>query len=67
MKKLSGAAVARQQVFTLSDGSFVVQWDEKNVQELLTGQYRPYDHKKILVTVTDYELNRLQLAGRRAS
>lgn len=65
MKKLSGAAVARQQVFTLSDGSFVVQWDEKNVQELLTGRYRPYDHKTDFGhPITDYELNQLKLAGR---
>jgi CheY-like chemotaxis protein len=65
MKKFSGAAIARRQVFTLADGSFVVQWEDKHVQELLTGHYRPYDHQKDFGhPVTDYELNQLVAAGR---
>jgi CheY-like chemotaxis protein len=65
MKRLSGAAVARQQLFTLADGNFVVQWEEKQVQELLTGRYRPYDHKKDFGhPITDYELGQLKSAGR---
>lgn len=65
MKKFNGAAVARHQVFTLADGSFVVKWDEKRVQELLTGRYREFDHKKDFGhPITDYELRQLKAAGR---
>lgn len=65
MKKLSGAAVARHLVFTLADGSFVVQWEEKQVQELLTGRYRAYNHLSDFGhPITDYELKQLKAAGR---
>jgi CheY-like chemotaxis protein len=51
-------------VFILADGSFVVQWDEKRVQELLTGRYRPYVDTDFGHAITDYELNQLKAAGR---
>lgn len=64
MKKFNGFAVPRHQVFTLVDGAFVVYWDEKYVQELLTGRYRPYEHKTDFGhTITDYELRQLKSAG----
>ncbi|MCB9453642.1 MAG: response regulator [Anaerolineaceae bacterium] len=65
MKKvLSGAAVPRHSVFTLTDGAFVIQWDEAQVQDLLSGDYRPFRYEDIGHPVTDYELNQLKSAGR---
>jgi CheY-like chemotaxis protein len=65
MKKHSGSAVLRHQVFVLADGNFVVQWDEKRIQELLSGRYRDYDHKRDFGhLITDYELKQLKAAGR---
>lgn len=65
MKKFSGSAIARHQVFSLADGTFVVQWDEKRVQELFSGRYRDYDHRRDYGhAVTDYELKQLKAAGR---
>lgn len=49
----------------LSDGTYVVLWEDKRVQELLTGRYRDYDHKSDFGhAVTDYELKQLRAAGR---
>jgi len=65
MKKLSGSATSRVRVFVLADGTSVVQWDEKRVQELLSGQYRHYDHQRDFGhAITDYELNVLKANGR---
>lgn len=61
---LSGTPVPRRTVFILADGSFVVQWDEHRVQDLLSGFYRPYDDKDFGHIITEYELNQLQAAGR---
>lgn len=56
--------VARYQVFTLTNGAFVVQWQDNTVQELLTGQYRPFDpYKDYGYPVSDYELAQLREAG----
>lgn len=65
MKKFNGSAIFRHQVFTLSDGSYVVQWDEGRVQELLTAKYRLYDHGRDFGhAITDYELSQLIVSGR---
>ncbi len=63
-KVYSGSPVARSTVFILSDGSFVVQWDESRVQELMTGRYRPFADGDFGHVITDYELNQLKAAGR---
>lgn len=63
-KTFSGSPVSRRTVFILADGSFVVQWDENRVQELLSGRYRNYSDQDFGHSVTDYELNQLQAAGR---
>lgn len=63
-KSFSGSPVARQTVFILADGTFVVQWDENRVQELLTGRYRDYEDRDFGHSITDYELAQLQSAGR---
>lgn len=65
MKHFSGSAVSRYQVFTLADGTFVVQWDDARVQELLTGQYREFDYRTDFGhAITDYELAQLRASGR---
>jgi CheY-like chemotaxis protein len=61
---LSGTPVPRRTVFILADGSFVVQWDENRVQDLLSGNYRRYEDKDFGHVITEYELNQLQAAGR---
>jgi CheY-like chemotaxis protein len=64
-KKFSGSPIARYQVFTLADGSYVVQWDDKRVQELLTGNYREFDARRDFGhEITEYELKQLKAAGR---
>jgi len=65
MKKFSGSAISRALVFTLQDGTYVVQWEDKRVQELLTGKYREYEHKSDFGhPITDYELKQLRASGR---
>jgi CheY-like chemotaxis protein len=61
---LTGTPVPRRTVFILADGSFVVQWDEHRVQDLLTGHYRRYEDKDFGHVITEYELNQLKAAGR---
>lgn len=63
-KVYSGSPVPRTSVFILADGSFVVQWGESRVQELLTGRYRSYKDSDFGHAITDYELNQLKAAGR---
>lgn len=65
MKKiLSGSAVPRHLVFVLGDGSFVVQWNESYVQDLLTGRSRPFSEHDFGHHISDYELSQLRAAGR---
>lgn len=63
-KVFSGSAVPRHLVFILNDGSFIVQWDETRVQELISGRYRQYTPQDFGHAITDYELNQLKAAGR---
>ncbi len=65
MKRFSGSAISRHQLFTLADGSFVVQWDDKRVQDILTGQYREFEHRRDFGhAITDYELKQLKANAR---
>lgn len=64
-RRFSATPLPRYQVFTLADGNYVVQWDDKRVQELLTGNYREYEHRRDFGhPVNDYELKQLKAAGR---
>ncbi|MBC8172096.1 MAG: response regulator [Anaerolineae bacterium] len=63
-KKFSGAPIARYQVFTLADGAYAVQWDERRVQDLLTGSYREFDPRRDFGhPISEYELKQLKAAG----
>jgi CheY-like chemotaxis protein len=53
----------RHQVFVLGDGSFVVQWTEARVQDLLSGDVKSYHYRDFGHPITDYELERLKEAG----
>jgi CheY-like chemotaxis protein len=59
----AGSAVQRFHVFILRDGSFVVHWDENQVQDLLTGRYREYSEADFGHQITDYELSQLCATG----
>lgn len=56
-------AIARNRIFILIDGTFVVKWSENRVQELLTGQYRNFERRDFGAHITDFELNQLKQAG----
>lgn len=63
--KFSGTPLARYQLFTLADGSYVIQWDDKQVQELMTGRFREFEYRRDFGhAITDYELKQLKSAGR---
>jgi hypothetical protein len=59
----TNSSIPRSRIFVLLDGHFVVKWSDNRVQELLTGQYRPYDSRDIAAAITDFELNQLRQAG----
>ncbi len=60
IKAHNGSAVPRHQVFVLDDGSFVVQWTDASVQDLLTGKYRDYKPVDFGHRVANDELERLK-------
>jgi hypothetical protein len=55
--------VPRTRIFVLVDGTFVVQWEQNRVQDLLTGKYHPYSEDKFGSPISDWELNQLQSKG----
>lgn len=59
----NGSAVSRHLVFVLADGTPVVQWSERQVQEIATGRYRPYGGTDFGRPITDFELAQLQDGG----
>jgi CheY-like chemotaxis protein len=60
----SASAIPRHDLFVLADGTFVVQWDDTRVQDLLTGRFRDYYDEDFGHAITDGELNQLKSAGR---
>lgn len=59
----NGSAVPRYQVFVLGDGTYVVQWTETSVQDVLSGAYREYQLQDFGHRITDQELDQLKSAG----
>ena len=59
MSKQESISIPRSRIFVLDDSTFVVQWEENRVQELLNGRYRPYDESQFGNAITDFELNQL--------
>lgn len=56
-------SIPRSRIFVLADGTFVVQWEENRVQELLNGRYRNFDETQFGNAITDFELNQLVRAN----
>ncbi len=56
-------SIPRNRVFVLKDSTFVVQWEENRVQELMNGRYRNYDGSLFGNAITDFELNQLVRAN----
>lgn len=56
-------SIPRSRIFVLDDSTFVVQWEENRVQELLNGRYRNYDESLFGNAITDFELNQLVRAN----
>jgi hypothetical protein len=56
-------ALSRSRIFVLLDGSFVVRWNEKEVQDLLTGKHRNYERRDYGAAITDFELEQLKQVG----
>lgn len=55
--------VPRNRLFVLLDGTFVVQWEEHRVQDLLDGRYRPYSTADYGSEINNWELEQLRKAG----
>lgn len=59
----TGSAVPRYQIFVLDDGNYVIQWTEKSVQDLMSGEYREYKFTNFGHRINDHELDRLKKSG----
>lgn len=55
--------IPRKRLFVLTDGRFVIQWEENRVQDLLSGRYAPFAEGDFGNAITDYELNQLKNSG----
>lgn len=55
--------VPRNRILVLDDGTFAVQWEEKRIQELLSGKYQIFSTTQETSAISDYELKQLVEAG----
>lgn len=55
--------IPRKRLFVLTDGRFVIQWEENRVQDLLSGRYTQFGDADFGNAITDYELNQLKNSG----
>ncbi len=55
--------IPRKRLFVLTDGRFVIQWEENRVQDLLSGRYTSFGDADFGNAITDYELNQLKNSG----
>lgn len=55
--------VPRSRVFVLTNGAFVVQWEENRVQDLMNGRYASYSEEDFGSAIHDYELAQLKAVG----
>jgi hypothetical protein len=59
-----GIPVSRSLVFVLKSGDAVVDWGDGRVQDILQGEFRPYDEKDYGRPVSDADLELLRKNGR---
>lgn len=50
----------RTQIFTLNDGTPVIQWGDTNVQDIATGKFRAYTPRDFGRRLSDEDLSRLK-------
>ncbi len=60
----SGNAINRTWVCQLVDGTPMIDWGNGQVQDILTGDYRPFDEGEFSHVATDRDLELLRRAGR---
>lgn len=63
MDAQSAIVVPRDKIFVLRDGTFVVQWEANQVQNLVNGKYLSFDDSQYGYAITDYELGQLKNIG----
>jgi hypothetical protein len=59
-----GIPVSRSLVFVLKSGDVVVDWGDGRVQDVLQGEFRPYDESDFGRAATDSDLESLKKNGR---
>jgi hypothetical protein len=59
-----GIPVSRSLVFVIKSGDVVVDWGDGRVQDVLQGEFRPYDENDFGRVVTDSDLEYLKKNGR---
>jgi hypothetical protein len=59
-----GIPVSRSLVFVIKSGDVVVDWGDGRVQDILQGEFRPYDENDFGRVVTDSDLEYLKKNGR---
>ena len=60
----TGTQIARQHIHVLKDGTFVVDWGDGRVQDLMTGEFMRIDDSEFLHVIYDAELDILTRRGR---
>lgn len=64
-KRVKGVPIGRERLFTLANGTYVVQWEPDEVQAVLSGKRFPYrKHQDFGAAVSDFELKQLKFARR---
>ena len=63
----TGTPINRQWLYTLSDGTLVMDWGEGQAQDVYTGEFIPFEIGVDSYGVTDQELDMLVRAGQVVS
>lgn len=62
-KRLTGFPIAREKLFILSNGTYVIQWGEHTVQALFSGRSYPYrEEQDYGAPISDFELRQMKSA-----
>ena len=59
-----GIPVSRSLIFVLKSGDAVVDWGDGRVQDILQGEFRPYNEGEYGRAVSDVDLEQLRKNGR---
>ncbi len=60
-KRLNGFPIAREKFFILTNGTYVIQWNDHTVQALFSGRTYPYRREKDYgAPVSDFELKQMK-------